>query len=152
MQNFGVRLSDFTPTLRDLDIKRQQIEMQTNPEAFKSEFKDITDLASLPVYDFIDVKLQNSSCELCGEEFKSENKAEEKKFHLWCHFDEQVIKDLPSHPPFKCPKCPKVYVSKRLSLFNHYTLTHKAIFLAMQRELGPDQWRFGDLDNKSDNN
>ena len=147
MQDSGVRLSEFMPSLRDLDIVRQKNEMRINPD-LKLDYKDITDLAALPVYDFIDVKLQNSSCELCGEEFKSGNKARDKTLHLMGHFREEVFKDLPSHRPFKCPKC--TYVGKdQADLGKHYAVTHKAIFLAMQRELG-DHWSIGDLDQNTD--
>ena len=150
VQDSGVRLSEFMPSLRDLDIVRQKNEMRINPEVTKLDFKDITDLAALPVYDFIDVKLQNSSCELCGEEFsKSGNKARDKTLHLMGHFKEEVFKDLPSHRPFKCPKC--TYVGKdHTDLGKHYALTHKVIFLAMQRELGPDHWSIGDLDQNTE--
>ena len=147
VQDSGVRLSEFMPSLRDLDIVRQKNEMRSNPEA-KLDFKDITDLAALPVYDFIDVKLQNGSCELCGEEFKSGNKSREKTLHLMGHFKEEIFKDLPTHRPYKCPKC--TYTGKdQADLGKHYALNHKAVFLAMQRELG-DAWSIGDLNENTE--
>ena len=100
-----------------------------NPEGTEGtkvlEFKDITDLAALPVSDAIDVKLQHPYCELCGEEFKnSVNKARDKSVHLMGHFREDIVKDLPTQRPFKCPKC--TFVGKdSLELSRHYGLNHK---------------------------
>ena len=88
-------------------------------------FKDNTDLAGLPVADAIDVKLQLPYCELCGEEFKnSVNKSRNKRIHLMGHFREDIMKDLPSMKPFKCPKC--TFLGKdSLELSHHYGFNHK---------------------------
>ena len=88
-------------------------------------FKDNTDLAGLPVADAIDVKLQRPYCELCGEEFKnSVNKSRNKRIHLMGHFREDIMKDLPSMKPFKCPKC--TFLGKdSLELSHHYGFNHK---------------------------
>jgi hypothetical protein len=143
MQDSQVRLSEFMPSLRDLEIVRQKndLKLRTPEEvaAKNNEVKDITDLAALPVYDAIDVRLQNPSCELCGEEFKtSVNKARDKGVHLMCHFKEDIIKDLPTKRPFKCPKC--TFLGRDgLDLSRHYGLNHKVVFTLMQRELG-DTW------------
>ena len=87
MQDHQVRLSEFMPSLRDLEIVRLKNEVKLRPQEVTMDFKDITDLAALPVHDSIDVKLQSPSCELCGEEFKnSTGKAKEKSIHLISHF------------------------------------------------------------------
>ena len=100
------------------------------------EFKDITDLAALHVADAIDVKLQHPYCELCGEEFKnSVNKARDKSVHLMGHFREEIMKDLPSSKPFKCPKC--TFLGKdSLELSRHYGLNHKVSRFAIILKVG----------------
>lgn len=129
---------------RDLEIVRQKNELrlqQNGPEAEAAgnkivEFKDITDLAALPVADAIDVKLQHPYCELCGEEFKnSVNKARDKSVHLMGHFREEIMKDLPSSKPFKCPKC--TFLGKdSLELSRHYGLNHKVSRFAIILKVG----------------
>ena len=109
MQDFNVRLSEFQPSVRDLEIVRKKCERKSigNGHTIGSEdFKDLTDLAALPVHDHLDLKSNMSSCELCGEEFKSGvNKATDKGDHLLAHFKDDIFKDLPAQKPFKCPKC-----------------------------------------------
>ena len=136
VQDAQVRLSEFMPSLRDLEIVRQKNELRMRsqnqtgntsgePEVNKIEFKDITDLAALPVSDAIDVKLQHPFCELCGEEFKnSVNKARDKSSHLMGHFREDIMKDLPNFKPFNCPKCTFVGRDSQ-DLARHYGLNHK---------------------------
>merc|ERR1719412_758715 len=57
MQDHQVRLSEFIPSLRDLEIVRLKNEVKLRPQEVTMDFKDITDLAALPVHDSIDVKL-----------------------------------------------------------------------------------------------
>ncbi len=137
LQDSHVRLSEFTPSERDLEMVKAKQEGS-------EEIHAITDLAALPVNDNIDVKLQHPFCELCGEEFKnSVNKARDKSAHLLGHFREDVCKDLPSCRPYKCPKC--TFLGRdHFDLVRHYGLNHKAVFIAMQNELG-DTWNLGDL-------
>ena len=102
MQDHQVKLSEFMPSLRDLEIVRLKNEVKLRPPEDQKEaaenFKDITDLAALPVQDHIDVKLQIPSCELCGEEFKSSvSKARDKSIHLISHFKEEIMKELPQN-------------------------------------------------------
>jgi predicted Zn-ribbon and HTH transcriptional regulator len=121
MQDFNVRLSEFMPSTRDLQIVKKKCERRTNGSGKAlpiddeaEEFKDLTDLAALPVHDRIDLKLNVSSCELCGEEFRaSVNKARDKGVHLLGHFREEILRDLPIQKPFKCPKC--TFVGKDIS-------------------------------------
>ena len=114
MQDFNVRLSEFQPSTRDLEIVRKKCERRSAGNGSTTgsshdqdeEFKDLTDLAALPVHDNLDLKSNVSSCELCGEEFRSSvNKARDKGVHLLAHFKEDIIKDLPFQKPFQCPKC-----------------------------------------------
>ncbi len=89
-QTTGHRLSEFMPSTRDLEIVRMKNEKQqssgiggesslSSPEKKSTDhFKDITDLAALPVNDFVDAKCSVPTCELCGEEFTtSVNKVRE---------------------------------------------------------------------------
>ena len=116
---------------RDVVRQKNQLRLQQNrPEAEAAGnrivgVKEITDLTALPVADTIDVKLQRPYCELCGEEFKDYvDKAHVKRIHLMGHFREDIMKDLPSMKPFKCPKC--TFLGKdRLELSNHYGFNHK---------------------------
>ena len=120
MQDFSVRLSEFQPSTRDLEIVRKKCERRSagngatgSGQDPDEEFKDLTDLAALPVHDTLDLKSNASSCELCGEEFRSSvNKARDKGAHLLAHFKEDLIKDLPLQKPFQCPKC--TYVGRDL--------------------------------------
>ena len=107
MQDHQVKLSEFMPSLRDLEIVRLKNEVKLRPQQTEEaaaeqesalNFKDITDLAALPVQDHIDVKLQIPSCELCGEEFKSSvSKARDKSIHLISHFKEEIMRELPQN-------------------------------------------------------
>ena len=141
LQEVRVKLSEFMPSTRDLDIvqmKQQQKEAEERGEEFKPEFRDLTDLAMLPVNDEIDVKCAEQSCELCGEEFSaSVNKARDKGVHLLSHFRDDILREIPSTRPFKCPRCP--YEGRDvIDLCRHYGLSHKVVFALMRRELGPD--------------
>ena len=121
VQDHQVRLSEFMPSLRDLEIVKIK---QAGSDL--ENFKDITDLAALPVHNHIDVKLTSPCCELCGEEFKT-GIARDKSRHLISHFKEEILKDLPAIRPFKCPKCS--YVGRDLTdLTTHYGLNHKIVF------------------------
>ena len=64
----GVRLSEFMPSTRDLEIVKVKNELKNGESG---SLKDITDLAALPVNHTIDVRLNIPSCELCGEEFRN---------------------------------------------------------------------------------
>ena len=129
---------------RDHDVVRQKNELrlqQNRPEAEAAGnkivgFKDVTNLLALPVDDAIDVKLQRPYCELCGEEFKnSVNRARNKSVHLLGHFREDIMKDLPSMKPFKCPKC--TFLGKdSLELSRHYGLNHKVSRFAIIFKVG----------------
>ena len=63
VQDHQVRLSEFMPSLRDLEI----VKIKQAGAGSDMDFKDITDLAALPVHEHIDVKLTSPSCELCGK-------------------------------------------------------------------------------------
>ena len=89
----GVRLSEFMPSTRDLEIVKVKNERKNGgPNADGADdLKDITDLAALPVNPAVDVRLAIPSCELCGEEFRnSVNKSRDKGVHLLGHFREEV--------------------------------------------------------------
>ena len=125
MQDFNVRLSEFMPSTRDLEIVKKKCERRTNGSGRSNrmeeeeEFKDLTDLAALPVHDRIDLKLNVSSCELCGEEFgASVNRVRDKGIHLLGHFREEILRDLPMQKPFKCPKC--TFTGKDISGFTFF--------------------------------
>ena len=141
----NVRLSEFMPSTRDLEIVKQKNEKQKVADGQlasltdERELKDITDLAALPVYSTIDAKLSIPSCELCGEEFKhSVNKTRDKGVHLLSHFREEVMLGLPTQKPFKCPKC--TFVGRDLvDLGRHVGLSHRVVFKLMQKELG-EEW------------
>ena len=147
LSNSSMRLSEFMPTERDLEVVRIKNEMMQNPQAqIQMEYKNITDLAALPVYDNIDVKCATANCELCGEEFKtSANKSRDKANHLIGHFRQEVLKDLPIEKPYKCPKC--AFIAKDLfELSRHHALNHKVVFIAMQKELGETSWTLGSIE------
>ena len=60
MQDFNVRLSEFIPSSRDLEIVRKKCERRSGEEASADEdddVTDLTDLAALPVHDNIDLTL-----------------------------------------------------------------------------------------------
>ena len=150
----NVRLSEFMPSTRDLEIVKQKNEKQKVAEGLapglsdERELKDITDLAALPVYSTIDAKLSIPSCELCGEEFKhGVNKTRDKGVHLLSHFREEVMLGLPTQKPFKCPKC--TFLGRdSLDLGRHYGLSHRVVFKLMQKELG-EEWEVdGDDSNE----
>ena len=145
METKGVRLSEFMPSTRDLEIVKQKNERKAGGDVMHEELKDITDLAALPVNHTIDVKLSIPSCELCGEEFKhSVNKARDKGVHLLGHFREEVVHCLPMSKPFKCPKCS--FLGRDLvDLSRHYGLSHRVVFHLMQKELG-DEWMVDEND------
>ena len=106
MKECKIKLSEFTPTKKDLEMVRRRT-VNSKPS---TEFKYITDMAAFSVSDTIDVKLERPFCELCGEDFdKSVNKALDKKTHLMGHFREDIMKDYQNN---------------------------NAVFYAMQRELG----------------
>ena len=146
MQNCQVRLSEFIPSLRDLEIRKIKL---AGGAAGSINNENITeDLAALPVLEYIDVMsddeglskiLTNPHCELCGLEFKTGNPTprnsagkkrapflarDKKSQHLISHFREDILKDLPDKR--KCPKC--TYIGKSLTeLTTHYGLNHKIL-------------------------
>ncbi len=70
-QDLGLPLSEFPSSARDVEIeknKNAQAVSDASPPA-KAEFKEVMDLADLPVKSTVDVKCNFPSCELCGEEF-----------------------------------------------------------------------------------
>ena len=128
MKDHQVRLSEFMPSLRDLKIGKFKL----SGVGSDKDFKDITDLAALPVYEHIDVKLTRPLCELCGEEFKTgTSTARDKSQHLISHFREDISKDLPTKKPFRCLQTAEcTYVGKDLTdLTTHYGLNHKIVFV-----------------------
>ena len=63
MQDFNVRLSEFMPSSRDLEIVKKKCERRSGEEASADEdddVTDLTDLAALPVHDKIDLTLNVS--------------------------------------------------------------------------------------------
>ena len=139
-----VRLSEFLPSTRDLDVVKlkndNKIRLESGQEELRLDFKDITDLAALPIYTSIDIKCSIPSCELCGEEFStSVNKARDKGVHLLSHFRDDIMKDIPNKKPFNCPTC--TFVGKDImDLVRHYGLSHRAVFKSMAKELG-EEWK-----------
>ncbi len=65
-EELGLKLSEFPPSIRDVELERNRSE-KVSPS--KSEFKEVADVAELPVKSAVDVKCKFPSCELCGEEF-----------------------------------------------------------------------------------
>ena len=56
IQDFNVKLSEFMPSSRDLEIVKQKNERKSGTGA-DEDVKDLTDLAALPVHERIDLKL-----------------------------------------------------------------------------------------------
>ena len=145
IDSVGVRLSEFMPSMRDLDIVKMKNVQKPDGTPSKPEFKDITDLASLSVSNVVDVKCNVPSCELCGEEFTtSVNKVRDKGVHLLSHFRDLVLKQIPNKKPFNCPKC--TFEGRDvMDLSRHYGLSHKVVFSLMKDELGFD-WTLGETE------
>ena len=152
MENFKVRLSDFMPSLLDLEIRKidpRILEVSLNHHWIELagvggvNQKVVMDLEALSLHEHIDVLedeemlkiLTNPQCELCGLEFKTGSTnvkrrpilaRDKKRQHLICHFRDVILKDLPVTRPFRCPKCPHTGKSL-IDLTTHYGWNHNIV-------------------------
>ena len=69
-------------------------------------------------------KIGAYQCRFCEYEFEN---LKNLKRHVLIHFKDQLLCDLPTSLPFKCPEC--TYVSKeKTTLLRHYAFGHRKVF------------------------
>ena len=65
IKEIGIKLSDFLPTSRDMEIVKNK-ERKSNGLPTTGNPRELTDLAALPINNEIDIRCSLPTCELCG--------------------------------------------------------------------------------------